>query len=133
MAETIGLVIWLFAPKLIGFFVNDSPDIVKQVVEYGTNQARIEAFFYCLLAFSHSVAAVCRGAGKAFVPMLVMLGVWCVLRIAYIETVMHFYNDIRFIYWAYPLTWGISSCIFLFYYLFSDWIHGFDRNNDPPA
>ena len=127
MAETIGLIIWLFAPSFIKFFVNDEPEIVAKVVRLGTDQARIEAFFYCLLAFSHSVAAVCRGAGKAFVPMLVMLIVWCALRIAYIETVMHFFNDIHFIYWAYPLTWGISSCIFLFYYLFSDWIHGFER------
>ncbi len=32
-------------------------------------------------------------------------------------------NDI---YWAYPLTWGISSVIYLVYYLRSDWVHGFD-------
>ena len=133
MAEAIGLVIYLFAPTFIRLFVNDEPDVVRQVVALGTDQARTEAFFYCLLAFSHAVASVCRGAGKAFVPMLVMLVIWCVLRIAYIELVMHYFNDIHFIYWAYPLTWGLSSCVFLFYYLFSDWIHGFDRKKGKAA
>ena len=120
MAELIGLVIWLLAPVFIGLF-----DKNPEVIALGTRQARIEAFFYCLLAFSHAVASVCRGAGKAVVPMTVMLAVWCVFRITYIEIMMHFIHEIHFIYWAYPITWGISSVIFLCYYLFSDWVHGF--------
>lgn len=127
LAELIGLIIWLFAPTFIGLFSDD-----PAVIEFGTNQARIEALFYCLLAFSHAVAAVCRGAGKAFVPMSIMLAVWCVLRIVYIELMMHFTNEIQYIYWAYPITWGISSLIFLCYYLFSDWVHGFDRGRMNP-
>ena len=91
-------------------------------------RARTVALFYCLLAFSHSIAAVCRGAGKAFVPMCIMLSVWCVLRITYIAAIMHWIGEIRYIYWAYPLTWGISSVIYLVYYLFSDWVHGFDKS-----
>lgn len=122
LAEITGLLIWIFAPKLIGLFSND-----PEVIALGTQQARIEAFFYCLLAFSHAVASVCRGAGKAFVPMAVMLAVWCVFRITYIEIMMRFIHEIRFIYWAYPITWGISSVIFLCYYLFSDWVHGFEK------
>ncbi|MBO4385239.1 MAG: MATE family efflux transporter [Clostridia bacterium] len=122
LAEVIGLVIWITAPFLISLF-----DKNPEVIALGVEQARIEAFFYCLLAFSHAVAAVCRGAGKAFVPMAVMLAIWCVLRITYITVIMHFIHEIRFIYWAYPLTWGLSSVIFLLYYLFSDWVHGFEK------
>ena len=123
LAEAIGLVIWLAAPFLIGLFSDD-----PAVIELGTKQARIESLFFCLLAFSHAVAAVCRGAGKVFVPMSVMLAVWCVLRITYITIMMHYVHEIQYIYWAYPITWGISSIIYLFYYLFADWIHGFDRH-----
>jgi hypothetical protein len=35
-------------------------------------------------------------------------------------------GEIGYIYWAYPMTWGISSIIYLVYYLKADWIHGFD-------
>ena len=122
LAEAIGVFCYAFAPKLIGLF-----DSNPGVIELGVRQARTVSLFFCLLAFSHAVAAVCRGAGKAFVPMCVMLAVWCLIRITYIFIVMHLTNEIRYIYWAYPLTWGISSVIYLFYYLFCDWVHGFDK------
>lgn len=123
MAEAIGVCYYLFAPQLIGLF-----DQTSGVISFGVQQARTVALFYFLLAFSHSIAAVCRGAGKAFVPMCIMLSVWCVIRIAYIAAIMHWIGEIRYIYWAYPLTWTISSVIYLIYYLCSDWVHGFDRN-----
>ena len=122
IAELIGLIIWLLADVFVGAFSDD-----PAVIALGAQQARIEAFFYCLLAFSHAVASVCRGAGKAFVPMTVMLTVWCVLRITYITVMMSFIHEIQYIYWAYPLTWGISSIIFFCYYVFSDWVHGFEK------
>ncbi|MBR5615239.1 MAG: MATE family efflux transporter, partial [Clostridia bacterium] len=117
-----GLVYYLLAPQLIAAF-----DSAPEVVAMGVQQARTAALFYCLLAFSHSIAAVCRGAGRAFVPMLVMLSVWCVFRIAYIQFVMTYFGEIGYIYWAYPITWGISSVIYLLYYTCSDWTHGFEK------
>ena len=122
LAQIVGIVYYLSAPQLVGFF-----DSTPKVIMYGAWQARTVALFYFLLAYSHSVASVCRGAGKAFVPMFVMLSVWCVFRISYITVVMHFSDNIGYIYWAYPLTWAISSAIYLVYYLKSDWIHGFDK------
>lgn len=122
MTALIGLLFYLLAPQLIGLF-----DSTPAVVELGVRQARTITLFYGLLAFSHSVAAVCRGAGRAVVPMTIMLSVWCVFRIIYIMTVMHFVGEIGAIYWAYPITWAISSVIYLIYYLKSDWVHGFDR------
>ena len=123
LAETIGVLIYIFAPYLIGMF-----DSSPEVISYGVSQARIEALFYFLLAFSHAVAAVCRGAGKAFVPMFIMLSIWCVLRIAYITVMMNLDHRIELIFWAYPLTWSISSVIYFLYYRFSDWLHGFSKH-----
>ena len=122
MAELIGACIYIFAKPFIAFF-----DPTPEVVEFGVLQARTVSLFYFLLAYSHSIAAVCRGAGKAFVPMFIMLSIWCVLRIIYIEIVSNVWHEIHLIYWAYPLTWSISSIIYFFYYHFSDWIHGFDK------
>lgn len=121
-AEVIGVLNYVFAPALVGFF-----DSTPEVLDLGVRQARTVALFYCLLAFSHAIAAICRGAGKAFVPMTIMLSVWCVFRIAYIEAVVHLFRDISYIYWAYPITWGISSIIYMIYYKHSDWVHGFEH------
>ena len=53
MAEIIGAAIWLLAPYCIALF-NDSPEVVA----LGARQARTEALFYCLLAFSHCIAGI---------------------------------------------------------------------------
>ncbi len=121
MAELVGVLCYIFAPQLIGLF-----DSNAEVIRLGTMQARTVSLFFFLLAYSHSIAAVCRGAGKAFVPMFIMLGVWCVLRICYIAYVSHTFGELSYIYWAYPITWAISSVMYLIYYLKGDWIHGFD-------
>ena len=116
MSELVGIVFFITAPLLVELF-SDDPDVIAA----GVRQARIESLFYCLLSFSHAVAAVCRGAGKAFVPMAVMFSVWCILRVIYITVMMHFIHEIGLIFWAYPLTWGISSVIFAIYYRFCNW------------
>ena len=122
LAELIGVLMYLFAPQLTAIFTE-----TPEVIALGVEQARTISLFYCLLAFPHAVASVCRGAGKAFVPMTIMLVFWCVVRIAYITTVMHFVHDIQYIYWAYPITWSLSSIVYLIYYHFSDWVHGFEK------
>lgn len=123
MAELIGVILFVLRKPMIAIFDSD-----PSVIEIGARAEEIMALFYCLLAFSHAVSAVCRGAGKAFVPMFIMLFVWCAFRIAYITTVMHIFNNLDFVFWAYPLTWTISSIIYFIYYKTSDWVHGFDKS-----
>lgn len=122
LAEGIGVLMYFLIPQLASLF-SQTPE----VIQLATSQARTISLFYCLLAYSHAVASVCRGAGKAFVPMTIMLLVWCVFRITYITLVMRITHEIRFIYFAYPLTWSISSIIYFIYYHFSNWVHGFDK------
>lgn len=122
IAELVGICIYIFIPTLIRAF-DSNPD----VIQYGTIQARTVTLFYFLLAFSHCLAGIFRGAGKSAVPMLVMLLCWCVIRITYITIAVKFVPVIRTVFWAYPLTWSLSSIIFLIYFLKADWIHNFDR------
>ena len=122
MAEFIGVMIWVGAPWLISLF-NSDPDVIA----YGVRQARVVSLFYPMLTLSHCMAGVFRGAGKSTVPMMVMMGVWCVFRVIYITVMVHLIPDIRVVFTAYPVTWTISSIIFGVYYLKADWIHNFDR------
>ena len=68
-----------------------------------------------------------RGAGRAVVPMVVMLVCWCVIRVAYITLVARDSGNIQMIFWAYPMTWTLSSIAFLIYYLKADWPHYLDQ------
>ena len=122
MAEVIGVLSYLFAPWLISFFGN-SPEALS----FGVRHMRTICLFYCLLAFSHCIAGVLRGAGKATVPMATMLAVWCVFRVTYISVAVKIIPEITTVSWAYPITWSISSIIFLIYFFKADWMHNFDR------
>lgn len=122
LAELVGVLLYLFAPWLISLFNTD-----PNVVSYGVMQCRTVALFYCLLALSHAMAGVMRGAGKATVPMVVMLACWCVFRVCYITVMVDWFHDIRVVFSAYPVTWSLSSIVFLLYYFKADWIHTFDR------
>lgn len=124
LAEAVGVVICVFSPQLIALFKAD-PEIVK----FGVMQARTEGLFYCFLAFSHCIAGIMRGAGKAIVPMLTMMTCWCVIRVTYITVMVRLIPQIQVVFWAYPLTWSLSSIIFLIYFLKGDWVHGFERKS----
>ena len=88
---------------------------------YGTKQSRIEALFYFLPAISHASAGILRGAGKAFVPMLVLLSAWCIFRVIFVRIVLLFSHSIMLIYIAYPVTWVLSSIIFIVYLFRGKW------------
>ena len=122
MAEGIGILSWLFAPQLIGIF-NEEP----AVIDFGVRHMRTICLFYFLLAFSHCIAGILRGAGKATVPMITMLACWCVIRVSYITVAVSFVPQLETVSWAYPITWTCSSIVFLIYLLKADWIHNFDR------
>ena len=110
LAELIGALIFLLAPLLIAAF-----DATPEVIAIGTEKARTAALFYCLLAYSHASAAVLRGAGKAVVPMIIMMSFWCGVRVIFLSIAIPLTHSIQMVYWAYPLTWFLSSVVFFFY------------------
>ena len=116
-AAVIGVVFFIFAPQFVGLF-GKSPEAVAS----GVLRARICTPFYLLLACSHGIAAVCRGAGYSKVPMYIMLGAWCVLRVSYITLVTNLFHQISLVYAAYPMTWAVSTICFLWYYNKSHWL-----------
>ena len=122
MAELIGLCMYTFAPVLIDLFTESA-----EALSFGVRHSRTICLFYFLLAFSHCAAAILRGAGKATIPMVVMLLFWCVVRVTYITLAVEMVPELTTVSWAYPLTWCCSSIVFGIYLLTADWIHNFDR------
>ncbi len=123
LAELVGVALIVFARPLMELFIKDNEAAVK----IGIQQSYVESLFFCFLAYSHCLAAVLRGAGKPMIPLFVMLGTWCALRVAYISILVPLIGERWVIFSAYPVTWTLSSIIYLFCYLKTDWVHGFDK------
>jgi putative MATE family efflux protein len=122
MAELIGVTMYILAPQLIDLFAESA-----EALSFGVRHCRTICLFYFLLAFSHCAAAILRGAGKASIPMIVMLLFWCVIRVSYITFAVGYVNELTTVSWAYPLTWCCSTVVFSIYLLKADWIHTFDK------
>lgn len=122
LSEAIGLLTYLAAPPLIGAFTQE-----PEAIAFGVGKARICALFYCLLAASHGLSAVLRGAGKAVIPMISMLSFWCVVRVAILHFAVPLYPSIDTVNWVYPITWALSTVFLVIYYFRADWLHSFDR------
>ena len=116
VAELIGAVIYLFAPTIMSAF-NREPNVIA----YGVSQVHVEVLFWFLLAFSHCMAGILRGAGRAKVSMVVTLVCWCLIRITYITITVSLIPDIRVVFWAYPITWTLSGLTFVIHMLRHNW------------
>ena len=123
-AELIGLLLYLGAPPVIRAFTREA-----EAVAFGVDKARICSVFFCLLAASHSLAAVLRGAGKAVIPMVSMLAFWCVIRVTFLHFMVPITGSIDTVNWVYPLTWALSTVFLGIYTLRADWIHTFEKQN----
>ena len=116
LAELVGIAFFFGAEYALRFFVDSA-----EAVSYGVIHTRTACLFFFLLAFSHCAAGVLRGCGKSFIPMITMLSFWCGVRIIYVTIALKFFPVFRTISWAYPLTWFLSSLVFLGFLVKSDW------------
>lgn len=115
-AELLGVIIYFTAPSFLKIFVDTA-----ESVQYGTIHARVTSLFFFLLALSHCAAGVLRGCGKAFIPMAAMLAFWCGVRVVYVTSILKIIPEFQMISWAYPLTWTLSSIVFVVILLRMDW------------
>lgn len=123
IAEVIGVIAFNTAPYLVGIFAK-----ADEAVRYGVLMQRTVTLFYFLLAFSHSATGILRGCGKSVVPMATMLGFWCGVRVIYVTVAIRFVPVFRTICWAYPITWSLSSIVFLWFLLKTDWVYAYEKN-----
>lgn len=122
VAEVIGVIAYIFAPAFIRVFAK-----AEEAIAYGVIQERTVTLFYFLLAFSHSATGVLRGCGKSIVPMVTMLGFWCGIRVLYVTVAIRFFPVFQTVCWAYPITWSLSSIVFLWFLVKTDWVHTYEK------
>lgn len=115
-AELVGLILYIFAPALIGAFTRE-----PEAIALGVMKSRTCGLFFCLLAASHAFSAVLRGAGRTMMPMFTMLAFWCVVRVSFLEIMVPITESIEVVNWVYPLTWALSTVTLFVYFLISPW------------
>ncbi len=116
-AVAFSLVFCIFAQPLLGLFTND-----RVVLEIGANLARMIMPFYVVYVCTEILSGTIRGAGSALMPMILTGCGICLLRVLWIIFVLPFRRDVYLLLTSYPVTWGITSLLFIVYYLRGGWL-----------
>ena len=110
---------------LYSFFTSD-PEVLRigmQIVHF-----LVPTFFtyVCVEVLSGAL----RGVGDCWVPTLICLSGICLIRILWIMLVVPLRTDVYTVTFSYPLTWTITSVLFIVYYYFFSKIRVFRRRDN---
>ena len=106
-----------FPQPLLRIFSSD-----QGVISNGMRILWIMAPFYCTFIFVEVLSGVIRGTGESLRPMLLTCGGVCVLRIVWVFTVLPHHRTLDTLIANYPITWCITSVLFLLYYFRGHWM-----------
>ncbi len=108
MIELIGVLMFVTAPQLVGAFSAD-----PAVIAFGTGRARVCSLFYFTMGFCHLSSAILRGLDRPVVPTVIMMVCWCLVRVVSVLTIGQVWHRIDLAYWLYPITWMLSTVLFV--------------------
>ncbi len=113
----IEVILYIFGPQCCLLFTNDA-----SVIEWCTVMMRFTIPWYITYVFIEIIGGAVRGTGDAIVPMLISCIGICVLRSIWLYTAVPMYHDIRTVCASYPVTWIITSLVFIIYYKQGAWL-----------
>lgn len=98
-------------------FTNDDA-----VIREGMVILRLLVPAYITFVAIEIITGAVRGAGDSIRPMIITcLGV-CVLRVIWIAAAVPVWRDLRCVCLSYPISWSVTSVVFIIYYLQGGWL-----------
>ena len=113
----LSALVFLFGTKLIGLFTQE-----PEVIDYGHTMLLWMAPFYVLCCFTNICSGIIRGAGEATIPMFIMVGNYCVVRIIWLAIMTRLFHSIDIVFAGYPVTWLTAAVIMAIYYKKGNWL-----------
>lgn len=113
----ISLLLFLFGDTALSIFTSD-----PAVINYGHIMLTLLVPGYFLLAISHAISGVLRGANRAATAMIIVISCWCGLRMAWILTSVPIFHSIHVVLLGWPISWLVSTIIFILYYRRGHWL-----------
>lgn len=114
----VSALLFFLAEPLGRLFLDDS-----RVIEISTHLMRT---FMTPLYFTYIggevLSGAIRGTGETFKPMLITLICTCAIRVVWVLTAVPIHHTLDTVITSYPLTWIISSLVFVIYYKSGGWL-----------
>lgn len=92
------------------------------VISLGGKIGMVAYPFYFLYVFLEVFADSIRGAGKALPTMIITIVNMCLVRVAVLNILLHFFPSVLSIAAVYPITWLCTATCMFVYYRSGRWI-----------
>ena len=114
LMSTIVLVI---GRPLLGMFTDDA-----HVLEIGVSIIHLISPMWIMYICIEILSGAMRGAGDSLVPTLMTLVGVCMMRVFWVCAIVPRFHELKVLLSSYPMTWTITSVLFILYYLRGKWL-----------
>lgn len=111
------LFVCLFCPQVLGWFTSD-----QEVIEIGCVLLYSLALSNLINVFINILPGSIRACGESVQPMLITLFSICGLRLFVLVGLVSIFHTMRTVSLSWPISWGVTSVIFIVYYLKGNWL-----------
>ncbi|MBQ4608968.1 MAG: MATE family efflux transporter, partial [Clostridia bacterium] len=92
------------------------------VLEVGMSIVRLIVPTWIAYLCIEVLSGAMRGAGDAMMPTLMTLAGVCLMRVFWVSVVVPAYHQLPVLLMSYPITWTITSLMFIIYYRRGTWL-----------
>ncbi|MFQ8704189.1 MAG: MATE family efflux transporter, partial [Eisenbergiella sp.] len=124
----LSVIVMEFGGTILLLFTHDA-----NVISICEGMIRVVSPFYITYICIEILSGTCRGCGDSLIPMLLTCFGVCVLRIVWIFTAVPLRHEVSTVAFSYPLTWAITSILFVIYYKKGKWMQKDTLRNAPPS
>ncbi|MCM1136234.1 MAG: MATE family efflux transporter [Clostridium sp.] len=111
-------VIVLFGGNLFFRLFTTDPNVVS----IGMGMVRVISPCYVTYVCIEILGGTARGCGDAVIPTVMTAAGVCILRVAWVLIAVPLRPEISTVAFSYPLTWCVTSIMFIIYYLRGNWL-----------
>lgn len=94
----------------------------ENVISIGLTMMSVISPSYITYICIEILGGTARGCGDSLIPMLLTGFGICVLRVIWILAVVPLRPELTTVAFSYPLTWAVTSVLFIVYYLRGNWL-----------
>ena len=114
IALLISALMLAFCVPLLRIFTSDA-----EVIDIGQRMVHVVSPFYITFVTIEILSGALRGMGNVVIPTILTMSGVCIFRIIWIIVAVPHYTDFSGVYISYPISWILTSILFLFYYTYS--------------
>lgn len=113
----MSVIVLLGGSLFFRLFTND-----PNVTAIGMGMVRVISPCYITYICIEILGGTARGCGDAVMPTIMTAAGACVLRVAWILIAVPLRPQMSTVAFSYPLTWSVTSVLFIIYYLRGNWL-----------